>query len=327
MKINTLREEEINLKKTKKVKKDGFINEIKRNKAFYLMMIPGLVFMLIFYYAPMVGVVIAFQDFNPVKGIFGSKFIGFTNFKYLFSSDIIREATFNTVFYNLIFLVTGIGLALLVAILLSELSNKYLSKTYKSIILFPYLLSWVVGEYLLYSFLSLDKGIVNNFLVSIGHEAIQWYSEPSYWRWIIPMAYIWKNIGYLSVIFLAGITGISPEYYEAARIDGATKWQQAIKITIPILAPITIILVLLQIGKIFSASFGDWGLFYNLPRESGTLFPATNVIDSAVFRALRGMADYGMASAAGLYQSVVGFVLIIISNFVIRKYDKESALF
>lgn len=308
-------------------KSNSFIAEILKNKVIYAMMLPGILFMIIYYYLPMLGAVIAFEEFNPNLGIFKSPWIGFKNFEFLFKSDILLTATYNTVFYNVIFIVLGLGVSLIVAILLNEIQSKFFNKFYKSLMLFPYLLSWVVGGYLLFSLLSEDKGLVNQILVYLGKNPVQWYSEAAPWRYFIPISYLWKNIGYLSIIFLAGITGISPEYYEAAKIDGATKFKQMVKITIPLLMPIVITLFLLQAGKIFTGAFGDWGLFYNIPRESGVLFKTTNVIDTAVYRALKTQGDFGMSSAAGLYQSVVGFVMVIISNFIIRKYDKESALF
>ncbi|WP_308635203.1 ABC transporter permease [Paenibacillus silvisoli] len=303
------------------------ISELIRNKTFYLMMLPGLLFIIIMYYLPMIGIVIAFQQFNPFKGISGSEWIGFDNFKFLFQSDTILHVTFNTIVYNLVFLVTGIGLALIFAILINHIGNRLLAGAYKSILLLPYLLSWVVAEYLLFSFLSMDKGILNQLLHALGFDPIQWYSEPFYWRFILPAAYIWKNVGYFAVIFAAGIASISSEYYEAAELDGATKFQQAIRITIPMLTPITLTLVLLQAGKMFYGAFGDWGMFFNLPMESGVLYGATDVIDTYIYRSLKQMGDFGMSSAAGLYQSCVGFVLVLISNAIIRMYDRDSALF
>ncbi|SDW47151.1 sugar ABC transporter permease [Paenibacillus sp. CF384] len=303
------------------------INELLRNKTFYMMMLPGLLFIIVMYYLPMIGVVIAFQQFNPFKGIGGSDWIGFTNFKFLFQSDSVLKVTLNTISYNLIFLVTGIGLALVMAILINSIGNRFLAGAYKSILLLPYLLSWVVAEYLLFSFLSMDKGILNQVLTLIGMEPIQWYMESEYWRFILPAAYIWKNVGYFAVIYAAGIAGISSEYYEAAELDGATKFQQALRITIPMLMPITLTLVLLQAGKIFYGAFGDWGLFYNLPMESGVLYSTTDVIDTYIYRSLKQMGDFGMSSAAGLYQSCVGFVLVLVSNAIIRLYDRDSALF
>ncbi|GGD50834.1 ABC transporter permease [Paenibacillus nasutitermitis] len=304
-----------------------FISEIIKNKIFYAMMLPGLIYIIVIYYLPMLGVVIAFEEYNPIKGIFGSKWIGFKNFTFLFQSDALFQITFNTIFYNLIFIILGIGLSLVIAILINEIGNRFLAGAYKSILLLPYLLSWVVAEYLLFSFLSMDKGIINNILLAVGFEPVQWYSEPGYWRMLLPAAYVWKNVGYFSVIFAAGIAGISTEFYEAAKMDGASRLQQAIKITIPMLAPITVTLLLLQVGKIFYAAFGDWGLFYNLPKESGVLFSTTNVIDTYVYRSLKTMSDFGMSSAVGLYQSCVGFVLVLVSNYLIKRYDRDSALF
>lgn len=304
-----------------------FIHEIVRNKIFYAMMLPGLLFILIIYYLPMVGVVIAFQEYNPFKGIFGSPWIGFKNFEFLFKSDALFQITFNTIFYNIVFIVLGIGMALVIAILIDDMGNRLLAGAYRSILLLPYLLSWVVAQYLLFSFLSVDKGIFNHILQFFGVDPVLWYSEPIYWRFILPAAYVWKNVGYFAVIFAAGISGISPEYYEAAKMDGATKFQQALRITIPMLTPITITLVLLQAGKIFYAAFGDWGMFYNLPKESGVLFSATNVIDTYVYRSLKHMSDFGMTSAVNFYQSCVGFVLVVISNYIVRRYDRDSSLF
>lgn len=312
---------------TKTVGISVFLKEIAKNKAFYLMMLPGLLYILVIYYLPMCGIVMAFEDFNPIKTIFGSEWIGFKNFEFLFGTDAVISATINTISYNLIFMVTGIGLAMIAAILLNETGSRLLTSTYKSVMLFPYLLSWVVVQYLVYALLCMDKGMINSIIQQFGKEPVDWYSDPSYWRVIIPIAYLWKNIGYQSVIFVAGLSGISPDYYEAAEIDGATKLQQTLKITIPMLMPITIILVLLQAGKIFYGGFGDWGIFFNLPNESGNLLSATDVIDTYVFRTLRSMGDFGMSSAAGLYQSCVGFILVLLSNWVIRKYDRESALF
>ncbi|SFS45582.1 sugar ABC transporter permease [Paenibacillus sp. BC26] len=303
------------------------IGELVKNKTIYAMMLPGLLFILLFFYLPMFGAVIAFKEFDPIKGIWGSKWVGLSNFKFFFQSDAFFQVTFNTLFYNGIFLVTGIGLGLVAAILLNEIGNRHFAGAYKSAILLPFFLSWVVGSYLLYAFLSTDNGILNKMIVYFHGEPIDWYFEPSYWRFILPFAYIWKNVGYFAVFFAAGITTISPEYYEAAKIDGASRFQQALKITVPMLTPITIILVLLQAGKIFYAAFGDWGMFYTLPKDQGILFSATNVIDTYVYRALRGMNDFGMSSAIGFYQNCVGFVLIIVSNWIIRKYDRDSALF
>jgi putative aldouronate transport system permease protein len=304
-----------------------FIKEIIDRRTFYLMALPGLLFIFIFSYIPMYGSLIAFKEYNPVKGILRSKWIGLKNFEFFFKSDSAITVTFNTVFYSLIIMVSVTVLSLLFAVLLNEVGNKYLTSTYKTLMLLPFFLSWVVGEVILYSLLSIDKGMINNIRASLGMEAIQWYSEPSYWRFIMPLAYIWKNVGYYSVLYVAAIAGISPDYYEAAEIDGASKFKQFTNITVPLLTPVIFTLLLLWCGKIFNGGLGDWNAFYTLPADSGILYPTTNVIDTHVFRALKAVNDVGMASAVGLYQSVVGFVLVMLSNYAIKKYDAESSLF
>lgn len=304
-----------------------FTKEISKKRTLYLMMLPGLLFFFIFHYLPMIGVVIAFQDFNPVKGLFGSKWIGLKNFEFFFKSDAMATVTFNTIFYNVIFIVTGLGVSVLFAILFFETGSKILTKTYKSIMLIPYFMSWIVMQYVLTAFLNMDSGILNKILQTFGIEPVNWYWEASYWRWIFPIAYLWKVVGYYSVIFVAGITGISTEYYEAARIDGASKIKQIRYITIPLLMPIVITLFLLQAGKIFYGGLGDWSMFFTLPNETGFLLETTDVIDTYVLRALRGMNEPGMAAAVGLYQSLVGLILVTFSNFLVRKYDRDSALF
>lgn len=301
--------------------------EIISKRTFYLMALPGLLYILIFNYIPMYGALIAFKEYNPVKGILKSKWIGFKNFEFFFKSEAALTVTFNTVFYNLIIIAAVTVFAVLFAVLINEVSNKFLSSTYKTFILLPFFLSWVVGEVILYSLLSVDKGMINTIRIGLGMEAIQWYSEPSYWRFIMPLAYIWKNVGYYSVLYGAAIAGISPDYYEAAEIDGASKFKQFRNITVPLLTPVIFTLLLLWCGKIFNGGLGDWNAFYTLPADSGILYPTTNVIDTHVYRSLKAVNDYGMASAVGLYQSVVGFILVLLSNYAIKKYDADSSLF
>ncbi|MCC3375933.1 sugar ABC transporter permease [Cohnella sp. REN36] len=304
-----------------------FIKEIVKHWSFYVMILPGLLFLIIFNYLPMFGVVIAFKDYNPVKGVWHSKWIGFTNFEFFFKSDALWRVTFNTIFYNLLIIVLVTSIAILFSILLQETGSRLSTGIYKSIILLPYFLSWIVMDYIVFALLSEDHGLLNGIRHALGFEPISWYGEPSYWRIIMPLAYILKSAGYTSVIYVAAITGISSDYYEAAEIDGASKLQKARHITIPLLMPVVLILSLLSLGKIFNGGLGDWGAFYNLPRESGVLFPATDVIDTYVFRALKNMGDIGMSSAVGLYQAVVGLVMVLITNYFVKKYDSESALF
>lgn len=297
----------------------------KRQLPFYIMMFPGLVMIAVLFYCPLPGLIMAFKDFNPVDGIFGSPWIDpwYKNFEFFFKSDSAKMVTFNTLLYNLLEMVLVTVCAIAVAIMLNELKGKLSKTIYRGVILLPYFLSWIVVQYILFSLLSVDRGIVNNLL---GQE-IYWYSEPKYWRVIIPLAYLWKNIGYYSVLYTAAIAGINEDYYEAAQLDGASKWQQIKKITLPLIKPTVIVLLLLWVGKFFNGGFGDWSAFYSLPNDSGALYSTTDVIDTYVYRSLRTLGDYGMSTAAGLYQSVVGFVLILGSNLVIKKIDPDNSLF
>ena len=306
----------------------GFLWEMRRHHALSAMMLPGLLAFFVINYIPMGGIVIAFQDYNPVKGLFGSEWNGFENFRFFFASNSAANVTVNTICYNLAFMVLGIGLGMFSAILISQLRAKRAAAFYKSVIFLPYLISWVVAAYLLFAILSVDKGILNRALEEwFGVPPVQWYSVPDYWYVILPIAYVWKNAGYFAVIFYAGITGISMDLYEAAEVDGAGKLRQMISITIPSLLPLVLTLFLLQAGKIFFAAFGDWGLFYNLPMQSGILYTATDVIDTYVYNSLRKMNDFGMSTAVGLYQSVVGCALVLVSNWAVRRFDRESAIF
>lgn len=297
----------------------------KRQAPFYVMMAPGLFMIALLFYAPLGGLVLAFKDFNPVDGMFKSPWMDpwYKNFEFFFKSDTVKTVTFNTLFYNMLELVLVTVCAMALAIMLNELKGKVSSSIYKGAILLPTFLSWVVIQYILFGLLSVDRGIVNN---ALGQE-IYWYSEPKYWRFIMPLAYVWKNIGYYSVLYMAAIASINTDYYEAAQLDGASKWQQIKSITLPLIRPTMIVLILLWVGKFFNGGFGDWNAFYTLPNNSGALYQATDVIDTYVYRALKNLGDYGMSTAAGLYQSVVGFVLILASNLVIKKIEPDSALF
>lgn len=292
----------------------------KKNFPLTLMAIPALVLLILFKYLPMVGTVLAFKQYNIRDGIFGSAWCGFKNFEYLFKTKDAWIITRNTLGYNLLFIVLDLILAVTMAIILNELHHKRAAKVYQTIFMAPYFLSWVVVSFVAYAFFSVDNGFINRTL----NTEIIWYSQKSAWPFILIFFQIWKTLGYSTVMYLGSIVGISDEYYEAALMDGATKWQQIRYITLPALKSMMIVLTILAIGKIF---YADFGLFYQLPRNSGQLFSVTNVIDTYVYRALKESGNVGMASAASLYQSLVGFVLILTSNFVVRKIDKDSALF
>jgi len=296
-----------------------------RYKALFLMLLPGMVYLFINNYMPMFGLTIAFKDINYAKGIWRSDWIGLKNFEFLFMTKDAWRITRNTILYNAVFIVLNTVTAIGVAILLNEVRKKFLARFYQSVLLLPYLISMVIVGYLVLALLNLENGFMNKVILpAFGIDPISWYTKPEYWPYILTIVSLWKNIGYLCIIYLAAIVGIDPEYYEAATIDGATKWQQIRSITVPLLMPTIIILTLLAIGRIF---YADFGLFYQVPLNSGPLQPTTDVIDTYVYRGLITLGDIGMSSAAGFYQSLVGFVLVLVSNLIVRLKDKDQALF
>ncbi|MBO2943693.1 sugar ABC transporter permease [Paenibacillus sp. F411] len=307
----------------------AFIKKIIRNRFMLLMILPGTIWFLIFAYLPMFGTVLAFKDFriSPdgfFASVFNSEWVSFKNFEYLFTTNDAYIITRNTILYNMAFIILGLVVAVGFAMLLNELLNKRLAKIYQTGMFLPHFLSWIIISYFAFTFLSVDKGTLNQIITFFGGDPVSWYSEGKYWPYILVFVGIWKGVGYNSVIYLAAITGIDKSYYEAAVIDGASKWKQARYITLPLLKPLMIILTILAIGGIFRS---DFGLFYQLPKDSGALYPVTNVIDTFVYRGLVNMGDIGMSTAAGLYQSMVGLVLILLSNYIVRKIEKDHALF
>ena len=309
-----------NSKQNKKTLKRRLIRYIP----LYIMALPGLIYLFINNYMPLPGLVLAFKKYNAKKGIFGSDFVGFKNFKYLFATKDAFIITRNTICYNLAFIVVNTILAIFVAILLAEMTSK-VKNLYQCLILLPYMISMVIVSYLVYGFLSTDNGFMNNTLLPLlGKEPVNWYMEKKYWPFLLTFVNAWKVIGYNSIIYISTILGIDRGIYESAAIDGAGKWMQIRKITIPLLKPTVIMLTLLAIGRIF---YSDFGLFYQVPQNQGALFAVTNTIDTYVYRGLLELGDMSMASAAGLYQSLVGFVLILGANYFVSRLDKESALF
>ncbi len=303
----------------------GFFRNIKKDGALYIMALPALIALLAFSYLPMFGVILAFKRINYASGILKSPWVGFDNFKFLFKSNAAFTITRNTIVYNLVFIVLGLVFATFIAIILNEIKNRIASKIYQTVFIMPYFLSWVVVAFVAKAFLDHDLGYINHLLTSMGLEKAQFYFETKYWPFILVFAQLWKTLGYNSIIYLAAITGISTEYYESATLDGATKWQQAIYITIPSIKPMIIILTIMAVGKIFNS---DFGLFYQVPLGHGQLYPVTQVIDTYVYNGLvQGGGNIGMSAAAGLYQSVVGFILVVVTNKITKKVDEGYALF
>lgn len=308
------------------VKKKGSKAErIRRWLPLYLMMLPGALYLIVNNYLPMAGLVIAFKQVDFKKGIFASDWAGLKNFEFLFASDDAALITRNTLLYNLVFIVLNTVLGILLAIFICDVASKKLRKIYQSAILFPFLMSMVIVGYIVYAFFSMQSGIVNKtILPALGMDPIFWYNEPKYWPAILIFVNAWKGVGYGCLIYISSINGIDPTYYEAAELDGAGKLKQIWHITLPCILPSVITLTLLNIGRIF---YSDFGLFYQVPRNSGMLFSTTNVIDTYVYRGLMQQNNIGMSSAAGFYQSIVGFALVLISNLVVRRVSRENALF
>jgi len=308
----------------------GHLKYIKKHWLLLCMLIPGLVILIINNYIPMFGVVMAFKNFKIsgngfIDSLIKSPWAGFKNFEFFIKTPDAFTITRNTVLYNLVFIILDLVLAVPLAMVMSQIRQKKFAKFTQTVLFLPYFMSWVVVSYLVYSLLSVDTGFINNLILKpLGIASINWYSVQKYWPFIIPAAHVWKDLGYGTVIYLAAITGINGEYYEAAALDGAGKFRQAIYITVPELIPLMITLTLLAIGKIFNA---DFGLFFQVPQNSGILYPVTNVIDVYVYNALRVTGNPGMASAVGLYQATVGFILVVTTNWIIRRRSPENALF
>ena len=299
--------------------------QLKKHLPLYLMVLPGCIYLLINNFMPMAGLVLAFQKVNYRKGIFGGAWIGLENFKYLFTTKDAWIITRNTVIYNVVFIITGMIIAVAVAIMLNEITHKIYLKGVQSLILLPHLISWVIVGYLAYAFLSVDGGWINKTLLdSMNVTPVQWYSEAKYWPFILFFVKTWKSFGFSCIVYYSTIVGIDTSYYEAASLDGATKWQKIKFITLPMLRPTMIILFILSIGGIFRA---DFGLFYQVPMNSGMLQDATMTIDTYVYRALMQQNQIGMSAAAGLYQSIVGFIMVLAANTIVRKLSPDDAMF
>ena len=291
----------------------------------YLMMLPGFLYVVINNYIPMAGIVIAFKRYNALQGIWKSPFCGFKNFEFLFRTSDAWLITRNTILYNLAFIVLGTVLAIAVAILLSEIQSKAAKQLYQTVLLSPFLISMVVVSFLAFAFLSSANGFLNKSVLPLfGMGPIDWYNQPKYWPFILVFIGLWKSLGYNTILYYATICGIDRSLYEAAIVDGANRWKQVWHVTIPCLKSTIIILTLMSIGNIFRS---DFGLFYQVPMNSGPLQNVTNTIDTYVFRGLMQTNNIGMSSAAGVYQSVVGFVLVLTANLVVNRLDSDSALF
>lgn len=309
----------INIKR----KRNGFFDEIRKHWLLYVFTLPALIYLFIFKYLPMAGIIIAFKDFNPVKGIFQSKWIGIDNFRFFFRGSQWGTVTFNTFYLNLLFLISGTVFAIFIAIVMSELNKGLYVRISQSIMILPNFISWVVVALFSIAFIG-SNGIVNQLISLVGRQAIPFYTDASKWPMLFVIIRIWKGAGFGAVIYLAAITGFDTELYEAATIDGASRFQRIICITLPLLKNTVVMMTLLSIGSIF---YGDFAMIYSFIGDNAALFSTTDVIDTYVFRALRTSGNMGMSAAVGLYQSFIGFILVVVTNAVVKKLSPESAIF
>ncbi|WP_338539621.1 ABC transporter permease [Paenibacillus tundrae] len=304
--------------------KTGFLAEMKKNYLLYLLALPGIAVIFIFSYLPMGGIVIAFQDFNPIKGITGSEFVGLKNFSFFIESTDTLKVIANTLFLNTMFILCGTLGSVAIAIMFSELGGKRFKRVTQTLVTLPNFLSWTVIAMFSVSLLSTDTGMINQMLGLFGVEPISFYNEPGYWPWILVIMKIWQGAGFGSIVYLATITGINPDIYESASIDGASRWHKIRYITLPLVKPTIILMLLLAMGGIF---YGDFGMIYALIGRNVALYPTTDVIDTYVYRALMDLGDMSMAAAVGFFQSLVGFILVVVVNSLAKKFSPESALF
>lgn len=296
----------------------------KRTKTLYLMLLPAVIFTIIFAYIPMGGVVIAFKDYKYNLGIFGSPWVGLQNFKYFVTSGKMWLLTRNTLAYNLMFMAADTIFQIFMAILITEMCTKYYKRSLQSIMMLPHFLSWVIIGGLAYSILNYEFGTLNMVLTNMGLDRIDVYNNAGIWKWIFLFIRLWQGTGYGMIFYLAAITGINPELYEAAYLDGCGLMKRIRYVTLPMILPTVCILILLGLGGILK---GNMDMFYQLVGDNSNLYDATDVIDTYVFRSLTKLKDYTVTTAAGLYQQVIGFLLVVTVNLIVKKIDPDSAIF
>lgn len=278
----------------------------------------------VFQYLPMGGLVLAFKDYRYDLGIFGSSWVGMKNFNFVLRSNDFFRIARNTIVLNALFITVGLIVAVALAIMLYDVKRRIFVKTYQTILIIPYYLSWVIVGYMTYAMLNPAYGTINSMLQMFGLNKVDWYGEPVYWPAILTIANTWKNMGINCVMYYAALMGIDHSYFEAAEIDGANKWQVTRYITIPSLVPLMTILTILSIGNIFRA---DFGLFYQLTRDVGALYSTTDVMDTYIYRVMRSIGDIPMSTAVGFLQSIVGFVLVLLTNYIVNRIEPDNALF
>ncbi|MGL1890407.1 MAG: ABC transporter permease subunit [Spirochaetaceae bacterium] len=296
----------------------------KKYGTLLLMAIPGVLYFIIFHYIPMTGIVLAFKNFHAAKGIFGSPWVGFDNFKFLVISGTLGRVTLNTIGYNIVFYLTNDVLAVIIAIFISEMTKRSHQKFFQSLLFLPYFMSYVIMGVIAYNLMNYEYGVLNNIITSLGFAPVDFYNKPGFWPYIIPLFNIWKWVGYTSIIYMAAIVGIDQSQFEAAKIDGANIWDIIRHIILPELIPTFVILFLFRVGQMMR---GQFDLFYNLVGNNSPIYESTDVIDTFVFRALVNNFDIGIGSATGVYQSVFGLILILSINAFVKRINADNALF
>lgn len=306
-------------------KSKSFRKSLRKDGLLYLLALPGIIVLILFAYLPMSGLILVFKNYNFNDGIFGSPWAGFSNFEFFFSSmEEAFRATRNTVMLNALYMLTGTFFSVAIAIILNELRSKWFIKITQSVMFFPYFISWIIIGAILFSLLDYDKGILNQLFVAIGIPEVEWYSSPWLFVVILVLANIWKSAGYGAIIYYAVLQGIDTSYYEAGRIDGASRWQLITRITLPMLIPSIILMTLLSIGGMLK---GDLSMIMGVTFLNPLLLPTTDIIDVYVYRTAIRSGEFGFASAITLYQSVFGFILVLVANKLAGWYDKDSKLF
>ncbi|MDY4489790.1 MAG: ABC transporter permease subunit [Candidatus Faecousia sp.] len=306
----------------KQQKKRKRAEERKRTLPLYLMMLPGLIYLVANNYLPMFGILIAFKKVNFSVGLLKSEWVGLSNFEYLFKTKDAFVMIRNTVLYNLAWIILGLVIAVFIAICMAEISSRKAAKVIQPIICFPSMVSAVILSFIVYAFLSETYGFLNTTIFK--NQPVAWYHTAKYWPIILTIVHFWQNAGQSSIIYMASIGGIDKGLYESARLDGAGKWSQIWNITLPMLKPMIILMLLMSVGRIFNS---DFGLFYQVPLGNGLLVSTTQTIDTYVYRALLELNNVSMSSAASVFQAVIGFVLVLASNLLVSVVEPDNALF
>ncbi len=306
-----------------KQKKSSKAKTFKKNFPLLILTLPSMLYLFVFCYIPLYGLVLPFKNYDYSLGFLKSPWAGLDNFKFLLNNESVEIATRNTILYNIAFIILGLVMSVAIALMLYEMRAAFV-KCYQTMLFLPYFISWVVAAYAAKVFLDIDYGLINKILLSMGKDAVAWYNKPECWPVILIIAEVWKGMGYNAIIYYASLMGTDKSLFEAAKIDGAGKLKQIWYISLPSIKPMIIIMTILKIGKIF---YGDFGLFYNFTLNSSLLYSTTDIIDTYVYRSLITLGDVGMSSAAGFYQAVLGFILVITTNFIVNKIDSDNALF